>query len=210
MRAIVYALAVIILTGCSQSIINMDTARDQVKHYYESGTYSREVEQIIDETLNELSKKKFSEKTAVVFDVDDTVLSSYEYTLLLGFGFNYSTWIQWMHDEKLAAIPQVKKMYDWLLEKEVKIIFLTGRRAGECDATYKNLVKEGFTQFDTLICRPDQQFSMAASEYKPAQRKALTEKGYKIIACFGDQWSDLNGDYTGIKVKLPNYLYHID
>ncbi|MFC2134586.1 HAD family acid phosphatase [Bacteroidota bacterium] len=188
----------------------MDSARDQVKEYYESGTYAGEVNQIIDETTQKLSGKKLSENSAVIFDVDDTVLSSYEYTRLLGFGFNYSTWIQWMHDEKLTAIPQVKKIYDWLIEKDISVIFLTGRRAGECNATYNNLIKEGYTKFDTLICRPDRSFDAPASDYKSAERKALTDSGYDIIACFGDQWSDLAGDYTGIKVKLPNYLYQID
>lgn len=209
-KSLLSLLVLLAVSSCSSEMMNMDTVRNQMRNYYESGRYAEEVEKIINETKNELSVAEFPENAAVVFDVDDTVLSSYEYTRLMGFGFNYSSWIQYMHDGRLSSIPQVKRMYEWLLEKEVKIIFLTGRRAGECDATYNNLVKEGFTQFDTLICRPDHQFSMPASEYKPAQRQALTESGYNIIACFGDQWSDLSGNNTGLKVKLPNYLYHID
>src|SRR4030042_4837306 len=86
------------LLGCTSEIINMDTAREQVGNYYESGTYTKEVEQIINETLNELSNKILSENSTVVFDVDDTALSSYEYTSSIGFGFNNQTWKQWMLD----------------------------------------------------------------------------------------------------------------
>jgi len=210
MRLTVYIAAAIILTACTTEIINMDTAREQVKNYYESGAYAEETEQIISDAINKISKMELNENSAVVFDVDDTLLSSYEYTSSIGFGFSYPTWKEWIHDERLTAVPQVKKIYDWLVQKNVNIILLTGRRSDECESTYKNLMSEGFTTFDTLICRPAHESKIDAADYKPAQRKALTAKGYEIIACFGDQWSDLNGEYTGLKVKLPNYLYLID
>lgn len=207
MKFVKYILPVVILTSCSPEIINMDTAKQQVKNYYESGAYSKEVEQIVDDTIDKLSDTNLSGKSAVVFDVDDTVLSGYEYTKSLGFGFTYPTWKEWMMNEKLKAIPEVKRLYDWLIEKHIHVIFLTGRRDGECSATYDNLVKEGYVAFDTLICRSQYESNVKAADYKPAQRKALTENGYNIVACIGDQWSDISGEFTGIKVKLPNYLY---
>jgi hypothetical protein len=36
-----------------------------------------------------------------------------------------------------------------------------------------------------------------------------TNKGYDIIISVGDQWTVLEDDFTGIKVKLPYYLYEI-
>lgn len=210
MKSILFGIFIILLTGCSNKIINMDTARDQIKDFYESGKYAEEVKQVIDETLDELAGVETDENSAVVFDVDDTALSSYGYTSSIGFGFSYSTWKEYMTEGKLTAIPEVKKIYNWLIDKDVNVIFITGRQADEYDATYNNLVKEGYTTFDTLIVRPAHESKIDAADYKPAQRKALTQKGYDIIACFGDQWSDLSGDYTGIKVKLPNYLYLVD
>jgi len=40
--------------------------------------------------------------------------------------------------------------------------------------------------------------------------KKLSEEGYRIIGCIGDQKSDLEGGYSGHKVKIPNYIYVIE
>ena len=51
---------------------------------------------------------------------------------------------------------------------------------------------------------------MKAVDFKSTKRVWLTEQGYKIIGTVGDQWSDLEGEYHGIRVKIPNYLYLIE
>lgn len=49
-----------------------------------------------------------------------------------------------------------------------------------------------------------------AAEYKSARRTSfVVEENYNIVGCVGDQWSDLQGPYTGFKVKIPNYLYFL-
>ena len=50
---------------------------------------------------------------------------------------------------------------------------------------------------------------MKAVDYKTAKRVFLTNKDYDIIGTVGDQWSDLEGEYHGIQIKIPNYLYLI-
>ena len=45
---------------------------------------------------------------------------------------------------------------------------------------------------------------------KEQKRKEFAGHGYNIIMCVGDQPSDLYGEYTGIKVKIPNYVYIIE
>lgn len=38
----------------------------------------------------------------------------------------------------------------------------------------------------------------------------LQERGFEIVACFGDQWSDLAGTSPGLaSFKLPNPMYYI-
>ena len=38
----------------------------------------------------------------------------------------------------------------------------------------------------------------------------LQEAGYSILACFGDQWSDLSGPYAGLaSFILPNPFYYL-
>ncbi len=51
---------------------------------------------------------------------------------------------------------------------------------------------------------------MKALDFKSTKRVWLTEQGYEIIGTVGDQWSDLEGLYHGIQIKIPNYLYLIE
>jgi predicted secreted acid phosphatase len=90
------------------------------------------------------------------------------------------------------------------------VIFLTGRYQEVYEATIKNLVNRGFTKFDTLIVRSNEEKSIPAAEFKTRKREEIVARGYNVIASVGDQWSDLVGGNAGIKIKLPNYLYLID
>jgi predicted secreted acid phosphatase len=145
----------------------------------------------------------------VIIDVDETALSNYGLAELMGFGYVYEMNKKWNAEMKSPAILQVKGLYDFLIEKGAKIIFLTGRNIPEYEATYKNLKQEGYTVFDTLITQREHEYELSAQEFKSSKRKELIEEGYEIIGTVGDQWSDLNGEYHGIQVKIPNYLYLI-
>lgn len=201
-----------LLSSCTSDdmLKNLDTAKSLVREYYESGKYDAECKEIIDNAISRINRLPVDNNSAVIFDVDDTALSGYDYTKSLGFGYVHSSWREWMDSCKMKAIPQVKRFYDWLLLQNIKIFFLTGRKADTYNSTKKNLIHEGFTKFDTLIVRNEKENSLPAAEYKSNKRKELTERGYHIIANIGDQENDLSGNYSGIKIKLPNYLYLVD
>lgn len=188
----------------------MDIAKKNVQNYYENGQYEAEMKEIIDNTIEELSSLEWGENPLVIFDVDETTLSNYEHTKELGFGFNWELWHEWLLQADADAIPQTKRFYDWLIENDVYVVFMTGRQYEVYDATLKNLKAEGFTEFENLITRSPKTGKMSAVVFKSYERGILADKGYSIIATIGDQWSDLEGDNTGLKVKLPNYLYLID
>lgn len=54
-----------------------------------------------------------------------------------------------------------------------------------------------------------------ATDFKSATRKFIEEHGLmgfekvKFVASIGDQWSDSNGGFTEIQIKLPNPLYFL-
>jgi acid phosphatase class B len=104
----------------------------------------------------------------------------------------------------------VKVLYDFLLSKGAKIIFLTGRNFYEYEVTHQNLKNTGYTDFDTLITQIGDETKMKARDFKSGKRHWLTEQGYEIIGTVGDQRSDLEGEYHGIQIKIPNYLYLIE
>ena len=156
-----------------------------------------------------LNTLKLPENPAFIFDVDETALSNMEYEVKYDYGYIKDKWDEWVFEGKAPAIKEVKRFYDTLISKNISVIFITGRKYDQYDITLNNLKSEGYVRLDTLICKPKDFSGKTAAEYKPEMRKLLSKK-YNIIGSIGDQWSDLEGGYTIMKIKIPNYLYHID
>lgn len=203
-------LTLLLLSCATEKPVNLSTAREEVKQYYESGKYDEELNEVIKNAKKKFEEVEFKENSVVIFDVDETALDNYGLAELMGFGYVYKMNKQWNSELKAPTVPQVKELYNYLLSRGAKIIFLTGRNIPEYEATYKNLIKEGYTTFDTLITQREHEYELSAQEFKNSKRKELTEMGYEIIGTVGDQWSDLEGEYHGIQVKIPNYLYLIE
>ena len=201
--------AFVFYSCCSVELQNLSDAKAQVQQYYEGGQYDKDLKEIIEDAKDKFSKVEVKQNSAVVFDVDDTVLLNYEASKKMGFGYVKDISDKWVSSAEVPAIPQVKDLYNYLLNKNIKIIFLTGRFHNEYDYTYQNLLNEGYKEFDTLIVRKPEEQKLTAVEFKSNVRTALTKQGYEIIGNVGDQWSDLEGPYSGIKIKIPNYLYLI-
>ncbi|MGB5895379.1 MAG: HAD family acid phosphatase [Ignavibacteriaceae bacterium] len=205
---IVLMVAVVLqLTNCTDKPVNLSVARESVKEYYESGKFDEELNEVIREGKDKFSKIEFTENSVVIFDVDETALNNYEASKKMGYGYVYEMVLEWTQDAKVPAFPQVKELYDYLLSKGSKIIFLTARAYDEYDATYKNLTTQGYTGFDTLITKNKNEHEMKSVDFKTAKRDELVQIGYDILGTVGDQWSDLEGLHHGIQVKIPNYLY---
>jgi acid phosphatase len=203
-------LTLFLFSCATEKPINLSIAREEVRQYYESGKFDEELNAVIAEAKEKFSKVDFKNNSVVIFDVDETVLNNYELAEQMGFGYVYEMNKKWNAEMKAPAIPQVKDLYDFLLSKGAKIIFLTGRNIPEYEVTFNNLKQADYSTFDTLITQREHEYKLTAQEFKSSKRKELTEKGYEIIGTVGDQWSDLSGAYHGIQVKIPNYLYLIE
>lgn len=208
--SVIFILAIFLWDCSSNQLVNLRIAKDTVKDYYESGKYDEELDKIFNEAKPQIERVKIKNNSTAVFDVDETALSNYEISKRLDFGYDYKIVQDWVMSAKLPAIKQTLDFYNYLKSKGIKLIFLTGRQTEEYDATYQNLVEQGYRNFDTIIVRSEYERKIGAAEFKSQKRKELTDKGYEIIICVGDQWTDLEGNYTGIKIKLPNYLYEIE
>lgn len=86
-------------------------------------------------------------------------------------------------------------------------MFLSGRSYTVADITATNLKRVGYGHYDTLITRSDAELNLTAAVFKTNRRLQLASQGYNVVANFGDQWSDVVGDCSGFRVKLPNYIY---
>lgn len=204
---LIISSSLLLSSCCREELLNLTTAKDLVKNYYEGGQFDKELDEIIADAKKKFSKVEVKQNSAVIFDIDDTALLNYEASKKMGYGYVKTMVDEWVSSAQVPAIPQVKDLYDFLLQKDVKIIFLTGRFHDEYGYSFQNLVNEGFTTFDTLIVRRAEEQKLPAVEFKSNVRTALTRQGYEIIGNVGDQWTDLDGPYSGIKIKIPNYLY---
>ncbi len=194
----------------AQEILNLTLAKNAVSQYYTSGKYDKELDAVVDSAILKLRQVKIQPGAAAVFDVDETTLSNLPHMMSLDWGYDFGMWNKWVMDGMAKAIPQVKSLYDTLVARGVKIIFLTGRMDEYHEATKSNLIAAGYKTFDTLITRHKNEKYSGVANYKETMRCALESRGYHIIMCVGDQQTDLQGSCAGIKVKIPNYVYIID
>lgn len=204
---LIFALS---LWNCSSNqIVNLRTSKDIVKDYYESGGYDKELDAVIADAKQKFSKVEIKKNSIVIFDVDETALNNYGLAKLMDFGYVYDLNKKWNEELKAPAIKETQNLYFYLLNKGFKVIFLTGRNSSEYDLTYKNLLQAGYNGFDALITQSKENQNLKSQEFKSKVRTELTNQGYEIVGTVGDQWTDLNGPYSGIQIKLPNYLYEI-
>ncbi len=214
-RIYITILLAFFVTSCVTSdktfqIMNLGDAKKIVQEYYESGNFDLECSKIIDRAISHLNEIKISGKSVVVFDIDETALSNYQYTKEIGFGYIYKSWNDWQLKGTAPAIKNSKRLYDYLISKNIHVVFLTGREAEMREATRRNLIEQGYTKFDTLIVRSEAERNLSAASFKLQKRNELVKNGYDIIASVGDQQSDFEGGNTGYEIKLPNYLYLLD
>ncbi|XP_058743611.1 stem 28 kDa glycoprotein-like [Vicia villosa] len=153
-------------------------------------------------------------KDVWVFDIDETALSNLPYYAKHGFGIepaNVTSFNEWVSLGEAPALPETLKLYNKLLARGVKIVFLTGRLLRQRDITEKNLKLAGYHTFEKLILKDKSIYQgKTAVTYKSAERKKLEEEGYRIIGNIGDQWSDILGTNTGARTfKLPDPLYYL-
>jgi acid phosphatase len=207
---IFFLLSTLLVYSCAQRIPALFSVKQEIISYYESGGYGKETTEVVDDAINKFKSIKPDDSTAVVFDIDDTVLSYYELDKGTSFGYVPELWDKWIDNETVPAIPQVKKLYDFLVSSGFRIIFLSGRKDYNYSGTIRNLNSAGYTKFDTLIVRNKNEYELSSLDFKSVKREKLNARGYKIVGTVGDQWSDLNGPYHGIQVKIPNYIYSIE
>lgn len=190
-------------------IVNLQDAKNAVKQYHTSEQYIKDMDKIIDDALLNIRQLKLPPNPAFVFDIDETALSNLPYELKYSFGYDPKTWDEWILEAAAPALAPVKRFYDSLVARGIHILLITGRKANLYEATISNLKKEGYTKFDTLICKGPEFSGKKAVEYKSQKRMELS-KQYNIIGSIGDQWSDSEGGWTILKIKLPNYMYFIE
>jgi predicted secreted acid phosphatase len=180
---------------------------DQITAYYESGAYAADLKKATDGATKSLKAqlKKKPKKPAIVFDIDDTLESTYDCAKRSNFDRTAITVCQAQFDQQ--PIKPVWALLKLAQKNKVAVYVITGRPEGLEQGTRDQLKKDGLKGKYTLIMRPNDEFGQPAQPYKAAERKEVQKKKFKILVNIGDQASDLDGGYAVKRVKVPNPMY---
>lgn len=214
LKKLTYVLTLLVMTlflqncknECSHETENLDVSKKNIANYYESGLYETDLDKAL-EPAYEALKKSYNKNAAIIFDVDETILSNYNYIKSINFGYESDLWNIYLKEGSADPIDKTVEFYKKAVESGLSVIFLTARTSESCEHTYDNLISSGITEFDTLICKGPEFEGLPSQQFKETERRLLTEAGYDIVMCVGDQPTDLAGENTGVKIKLPNKLY---
>ncbi|HEY0162844.1 MAG TPA: HAD family acid phosphatase [Edaphobacter sp.] len=154
---------------------------------------------------------KRGEKLAIVFDIDETSMSSFCELRREDYGFLLASFNKWaMSSDASMPIPGTLRLFNRARAAGVDVFFITGRWEEQREATAKNLELAGYKGWKGLSLRTGPQKQMGTVDYKGQERQKIVDAGYRIVLNMGDQWSDLNGQARGeTSVKLPNLFYYL-
>jgi predicted secreted acid phosphatase len=266
---------------------NIDVARAWIKNYYGApgaatgpsgawdaplnltSNYANEARSVAAKGTQWLTTHSRVKNRAIVLDVDDTTLTTWNYELYSNWDFVPSTNAQFVGltgstftGNMFPATPGMLDLVNQAKGLGYAIFFLTGRGDSQHAVTIANLVNDtaagfgnidsvtlnnktvpevdagypmptpidtghgGFTdglftkpavgQYPSYLNTPDfcgpaitANQSCPTIQYKSGTRAYIESQGYDIVANFGDQFSDLLGDFADKTFKMPNPNYYL-
>lgn len=159
-------------------------------------------------------------KPAIVLDMDDTTLLTYNYELQVGFHYTEESQDKYLAHHDMDPVFGMNRLVNWAHAKGAEVFFLTGRKEAQRDWSVRNLKNVGYdVPLDSRHVylknkeHPPAYLPCGATcttvEYKSGTRKHIESLGYRLVANFGDQYSDLNGGAADRTFKLPNPMYYL-
>ena len=236
----------------ADQVTNIDVLRQQIRNYYGdplgTGTfaadsnYAREAASVAADGGRWLAERAHarhsSQIKAIVLDVDDTTLATWNYELVSNWAYNPATNATYVTGELFPAVPGMVDMVNQAAAEGYAVIFVTGRPAGQEAVTLGNLTDSdsvgldaGYPTPTTLndgedglftkpaladypdylkaACAGDPNGACTTDHYKAATRAHIESLGYEIVANFGDQFSDFSGGFEDRTFKMPNPNYFL-
>jgi hypothetical protein len=231
-----------------RQVTNIDVLRQQLRNYYGdplgTGTfgadsnYAKEATSVAAAGTRWISAPHHTKGTkAILLDVDDTSLATWNYEIASNWAYNPATNATYVLEQRFPAVPGMVEMVKTAEREGYAIFFLTGRGAAQEQATLGNLTADGvgvdagypkpttlpnredglftkpavadYPDYLKQACAGDPNGSCTTIHYKTATRAHIESLGYDIVANFGDQFSDLKGGFADRTFKLPNPNYYL-
>ncbi|WP_344653796.1 HAD family acid phosphatase [Cryptosporangium japonicum] len=227
---------------------NIDVVRQQIKNYYgdplgtgtfgASSNYAKEATKVAAAGTKYLGQPyRGRGHKAILMDVDDTTLNTWNYEIAVNFAFTPASNAEFVLGQKFPAVPGMVNLAKAAERHGYAIFYLTGRGTAQEAATLGNLTADGtgvdagypkptplgngedglftkpavadYPDYLKKACANDPKGTCTTIHYKSATRAHIESLGFDIVANFGDQWSDLKGGYANRTFKLPNPTYFL-
>ncbi|HZC26351.1 MAG TPA: HAD family acid phosphatase [Actinopolymorphaceae bacterium] len=231
-----------------RQVTNVDVLRQQIRNYYgdplgtgvaaADGNYAKEAESVAAAGGRWLRVPHDTHGTkAIVLDVDDTTLATWNYEIFSNWAFNPTTNAMFVTEQRFPAVFGMVDMVRTAEREGYAIFYLTGRPATQEAATLGNLTEDGtgvdagypkptalsasedglftkpavadYPDYLRAACADDPNGACTTIHYKSATRGHIESMGYDIVGNFGDQFSDLKGGHADRRFKLPNPNYFL-
>lgn len=206
--SVALALAV---TGCAP--YNLGLLKEKETAYHNSGQYMAQFTAVAERAQHYLPQAvknaKPGEKLAIVFDIDETCLSNWEFLQEYDYAVTMGLFEPWAKRSADPALPPTFALYQEARKLGVTVFFITGRPEVLREGTKRNLWRTGYREYAELYMKPSNYTDASIIPFKSGSRRAIEAKGYRIVLNIGDQWSDLEGGYAARTFKLPNPFYYI-
>ncbi len=159
-------------------------------------------------------------KPAIVLDIDDTTLLTYNYEQEQGFGYTPASNNTYIETKTMGPVFGMPQLVDWAADQGITVFYLTGRPEAQRAPSAANLAADGYKPaadtahlFLKNSANPPAYLSCGSTctteQYKSGTRAHIQSEGYDIVANFGDQYSDLSGGHADKGFKLPNPMYYL-
>jgi predicted secreted acid phosphatase len=208
------------LPKAPQGTLNLGPIKDLLLQYHQE-YYDIDVAAVFESAQRYVEQNADkAKKPALVLDIDETSLTNWPNLIADDFGFIVDGpcdmlpagpcgFNQWILKGSARAIEPARKLFEAAKAKGVAVIFITGRADRHRDITILNLDHAGYEGWTELRTRPARNGLPTVQDFKTAERAKVEAEGYTIIANVGDQMSDIEGEHSGCRFKVPNPFYFI-
>jgi hypothetical protein len=185
------------------------------------GAYAKQMHRIENRAERYLARRDRMAKQrnkAIVLDIDDTTLNTYNYEIYSNFVYDPTTNADFVNAAAFPAVFGMPRLVHEAKADGYTIFFLTGRPTSQMSGTVTNLTKVGYPMVpaDHIFLKDltDPWLSSCApncttTQYKSLTRQHIQSLGFRIIGNFGDQFSDLRGGFAARRFKIPNPMYFL-
>jgi len=193
------------------AIPNLGVAKNLCRDYCRSPLYKEEVQFVVAQAKEYLESRlqmPMEGRPAIVFDIDETLLSNLPYMDEMDFAYQTPQWNAWIDRGVAPPLEAVRDLYRFARAKGVAILLLSQRTQMQRMQTENNLRQAGYEDWTELVLK-EAGNQQPAVNFKTEHRKRLTLSGFRILVNLGDQDSDLQGGYAESTFKLPNPMYWV-